>query len=48
MEGMKIDSKREEMRYMILGEKVEIKALQGICMVVMDNQINIQLNNQVC
>ncbi len=44
--GSKFESKREEMRRMILSKKVEIKEFEGIHMVVMDNQINNQLNNQ--
>ena len=38
---------REEIRHMILGEKVGIKEIERIRMVVMDNQINNQLSNQV-
>lgn len=39
---------REEMRHKILSKRVGIKEFEGIRMVVMDNQINNQLNNQVC
>ena len=48
---MKIESrfegKREEMRHIMLSEKVEIKEFEGIRMVVMDNQVNHQLYNQI-
>ena len=44
---IKFGSKREEMRHMNLSKKVDIKEFERICMVVMDNQVNNQLNNQI-
>ena len=43
----RLEGKREEMRHMKLSKKGDIKELEGIRMVVMDNQINNQLSNQV-
>ena len=44
----RFESKREEMRHMTLDKKTDIKEFGGICLVVMYNQNNNQLNNQEC
>ena len=46
--GSRFGSKGEEMRHRILDKKTDIKEFEGISVVVMDNQVNNQLNNQVC